>query len=163
VRGARGNSRSYHDPGADLSQGPALLGQQLQLFAQARIADEIVYPCVAPVVDRDALGAEADLQQLGLTRVVGGKARHRVGVAVGDPDPVLPIDGQMERTRDPAGAVDWFTVHDAAEQARLTGLALRDEGDLAVVVVERSDIAARGRDDTLHSAELAAEIVPRVG
>jgi hypothetical protein len=73
------------------------------------------------------------------------------------------IDGQMERARDPAGAVDWFAVHDAAEQPGLTGLALREEGDLAVVVVERPAIAARGRDDTLHSAELAAEILPRVG
>ena len=46
-----------------------------------------------------------DFDVLGLARIIGWEAGHGVGAAVGDPDPILLINGQMEGHIDLEGAV----------------------------------------------------------
>src|SRR4051795_4006288 len=123
------------------------------------MANCVVDPGVTKAVDGDGARREPDLELLGPTRIARGEARHGVGAAVGDPYPILLINGEMEGRLDLERAVHRLAIHGAAEDAPLAGVSLGQIDDLVLFIVERPDVAVRGGDDALHFADLAAEIV----
>ena len=73
--------------------------------------------------------AETDLDLLGFAGVVRGKARHRVGAGIGDPDPILLIHSEVKRPLDLERAVHGFAIHSAAQDAPLRAVSLRQIND----------------------------------
>ena len=89
--------------------------------AEKPIAEPVGDPDIALAVDCEAAAVEADLEVLDLARIGGGEPRNVVDAAVADPNPVLLIDGQMERR--------------AKRLARLGAIALADDPTLGQVAL----------------------------
>ena len=136
---------------------------QRQLFHQAGVAEGIGDPSVAEAVDGDGPRAVPDFDLLGFAGIARGEARHRVAAAIGDPDPILLIHGEVERPLDLERAVHGFAIHGAAQDAPLRGVSLRQIDDLALFIVERPHVAIRRGDDALHLTQLSAEVVAGFG
>src|SRR5262249_14245491 len=80
---------------------------------------------------------------------------------IGDPDPVLLIDGEVERPTQLAGAILVRpAISGSAEELDLAGIAFRQIHDLIILKVERPDIAIGPDNYALHDAQLAAEFIP---
>jgi len=107
--------------------------------------------------------AVANLDLLSFGGIARREARHRIGAAVGDPDPILLIHGEVERHLDLERAVHWFAIHGAPQDAPLRAVSLRQIHDLALSIVESPDIAIRRGDDALHRTQLSAEVVAGLG
>ncbi len=118
------------------------------------MADGVGDPSIALAVDRNSSWGITNFEFLCFARISGRETGNGVGTAVGDPDPVLLIDGQMERGLDLEGAVHGFAVHGAAEDAAFRGVALGQINDLTVPIVERPHVAIRGDDNALHLEHL---------
>lgn len=71
-------------------------------------------PGVALTVDGNGAQGNADLELLSVAGIIGREAGHRVGAAIGDPNPVLLIDGQMEGGLDLERAVLGLAIPDTA-------------------------------------------------
>jgi hypothetical protein len=127
------------------------------------MAEAVGDPGVAEAVYGHAVRGETDFDVLGFAGIVCRKTRHRVGAAIGDPDPILQIHGEVEGRLDLERAVHGFAVHGAAQDAPFRGVSLRQIGDLALLIIERPDVAIRRRDDALHLTELSAEVIAGLG
>src|SRR5207342_3523385 len=99
------------------------------------MTDSVGDPGVAEAVDGDRPRAVPDFDVLGAAWIVCWAACHGVGAAIGDPDPILLIHGQVEGPRDLQGAVLGLAVHGASQDATLGGISVRQMDDLAVFVV----------------------------
>jgi hypothetical protein len=104
-----------------------------------------------------------DPDLLGFGGIVRREARHRVGAAIGDPDPILLIHGEVEGPLNLERAIHGFAVHGAAQDAAFRGIALRQINDLVLFIVERVHVAIRRGDDALHRTQLSAEVVAGFG
>src|SRR3954470_22599224 len=71
-----------------------------------RLAQCICDPGIALAVDGDAMGAVTDLPLFGLAGIIRREAGYSVGVGVGNEDPALQVERDMERSFHLAGAVD---------------------------------------------------------
>src|SRR5271165_4383587 len=127
------------------------------------MADGVGNPGIAEAVDGHSPRAVADLDLLGFAGIARREARHRVGAAISDPDPILLIHGEVERSLDLERTVHGFTVHSAPEDAPLCRVSLRQIDDLVLVIVERPDVAIWRGDDALHRTQLSAEVVASFG
>src|SRR5436853_6434173 len=69
-----------------------------QLYRKTQsVAHGIGNPCVALAVDRHSLAAvTACRQHFNLARITCRKARRRVAHRIGDPNPILLIDGEVK-------------------------------------------------------------------
>ena len=110
---------SRHRPFQRLSLAFELLLDQSYFLHRARMPNEVADPGVALAVDCNSMRAKADLDLLGPSGVAGRRAGHGVGAAVGDPDPVLLVDGDTEGPLDLKRAIDRLAVHGSAENAAL--------------------------------------------
>src|SRR5207249_1793839 len=131
---------------------------QFQLLLHIGMANGVGDPGVAETVDGDGPRAVTDLDLLGFAGIARREARHRVR-ATRDPDPILLINGEMERRLDLKRAVNRFAILRAAKNLSFRGVSLRHINDLALFVVERPDVAIRRDDDALHLTELSAEVI----
>ncbi len=77
-----------------------------------------------------------------------------IASAIGDPDPVLLVDPQVERHFERLARFGAVTL---ANDPSFGPITLREENELALLEAERPDISARRDDHTLHQAELAPE------
>ncbi|BCH29044.1 hypothetical protein MesoLjLc_09740 [Mesorhizobium sp. L-8-10] len=98
----------------------------------ARLAQRIRDPRIALAIDSDGMGTVADLQLFGLAGIIRREACHRVGVGVGNQDPALQVERDVERSLHLAGAVDGLVVDGAAQDTRLGRIAFRQVDDLAL-------------------------------
>ena len=126
------------------------------------MAEGVGDPGVAEAVDGHAARDETDLDLLGLAGIVCRKARHRVA-AVGDPDPILLIHGEMEGPLDLERAVDGLAIHMAPQDAAVGGVLLGQMDDLALLIVKRPDVAIQHDNDPLHRTQLSSEVVAALG
>ena len=116
-------------------------------------AEAVGYPDVALAVDVQTAVVEANLEAIDFGWIGCREADDMVG-AVRDPDPVLLVDGEVERRRERfarLGAVAF------ADNAALGPVALGEVQQLALRDAERPDIAVGRDDDALHQPEPAAE------
>ena len=122
--------------------------------AEQPVAEPVGDPYVALAVDGEAAAVVADLEILGLARIGGGKSRDVVDAAVAHPNPVLLVDGEMERG---AKRLARLRVIALADDPALGQIALRKVDELAFLDAENPDVAARRHDHALHQSEPAAE------
>jgi hypothetical protein len=101
-------------------------------------------PGVALAVNRHALAARARLEGLDLAWIARWEARDRVADGVGDPDPILLIDRQMERPVQFAVAIlARLAGGSLAEELGLAGVPLGQIDDFVLAKIERPDVSAR--------------------
>src|SRR5450631_3192479 len=103
------------------------------------MAEGVGDPGVAEAVDGHAARDVTDLDLLGFAGIARWEARHRV-VGIADPDPILLIDGEVEWPLDLERAVHGFAIHNAAEDAALRGVSLRQIDNLVLFIVERPHV-----------------------
>ena len=122
--------------------------------AEQPVAEPVGDPDVALAVDGEAAAVVADLEVLDLAWIGRGEARNVVDAAVADPNPILLIDGEMERRAKRLARLRPFAL---ADDPALGQVAFREEDELALLDAQDPDVAARCDDHSLHQAEPAAE------
>src|SRR5208283_737521 len=132
---------------------------QRELLPRAGMANGVGDPGVAEAVDGDCPGAKTDLDLFRFAGIARREARNSVGAAIGDPDPILLIHGEVKRPLDLERAVNGFAIHGAAKDSPLRGVALRQIDDLVLFIVESPDVAIGRGDYALHRTQLSAEVV----
>ena len=83
------------------------------------MAEGVGDPGIAEAVDGHGPRAVADLDLLGFAGIARREARHRVGAAIGDPDPILLIHGEVEGALDLERAVHGLAIHGEPQDAPL--------------------------------------------
>ena len=111
------------------------------------------------------LSAGASLKDFDLARVARGKTRDCIADGVGNPNPVLLVNRQMEWTVQLARAVFARSAGGSFsdQDLSLARVAFRAYIQPCIKEVERPDIAIWCNDDALHDAELPPKLYPSGG
>src|SRR5262249_4281427 len=122
-----------------------------------RVAQTARNPDVALAIYRKPTGAETDLELVHLARIGCRKSGDKIGAAVGDPNPVLLVNREVEWPEHRVfQRVEAVTLKQPFALGRIP---FGEPDDLTFFEVQGPDIAARCHDDTLHQAKLAVEVV----
>src|SRR5215467_10373804 len=117
------------------------------------MAEPVSDPYVALAVDVETAVEDSGLEIFGFVRIRGREARHFIS-GVRDPDPILLINGEVERCRERLARLGTVAF---ADDPALGPVTLREIEELALRDAESPHVATRRGDDALHQAELAVE------
>src|SRR5215470_6276935 len=118
------------------------------------MAEPVGDPDVALAVDAKTAIVNPGLEVFGLARISGGEARDVVGTAIGYPNPVLLVDGEVKWSPERLARLLLIAF---ANDPTLADLALGKVDELAFLDAENPDVSARRDDYTLHQPEPAIE------
>src|SRR5262252_4793779 len=117
------------------------------------MAEPVSDPYVALAVDVETAVEDSGLEIFGFARIRGREARHFIA-GVRDPDPILLINGEVERRRERLARLGTVAL---ADDPALGPVTLGEVQELALRDAESPHVAARRGDDALHQSEPAFE------
>src|SRR5277367_3800491 len=122
--------------------------------AQHTVAETSGDPDVALAVDGKTAGVESAFEVFRFARIGRREARDMVDAAVGDPDPILRVDGEMKRRHERLAR---FSTIALADNSALGEIALREVHELLLLDAQDPYVTGWRHSDTLHQTQAAIE------